>query len=115
LVVAGFLALLSALAFFAFRASQQVPEFYAQALQADPAVQKHASDEMVQKTTALVNNLKKEGDWEALFTDVQVNGWLASDLEEHYPDALPRGVRDPRVVIEPEQVIFAFRMVRGKW
>ena len=44
---------------FAYRASQQVPEFYQRAMAVEPAVQQAGSDQMLQRSTALVSDAKK--------------------------------------------------------
>lgn len=93
-----------------YSAAQQVPEFYEQALQADPKLQEVASDEMLQQAAALANDAKKPGQWQAVFTAEQINGWLAVDLERNYPDVLPESLSDPRVAIEPEQIWIACRL-----
>ncbi len=92
-----------------------MPTFYKQALKATPAAQRRASDEMLRKTGDLINDVKKKEHWEALFTDAQINGWLAVDVQQKHPKSLPREVRDPRVIIEPDRLILAFRLIRGKW
>jgi hypothetical protein len=84
-----------------YRASQQVPEFYRQAIHADAQRQEAASQEMLRTATALVNDAQKEGVWEAEFTEEQINGWLAVDLVANHGQALPPEVRDPRLDIHP--------------
>lgn len=114
-VVAGVLVLLAAVAMLiVWRASQQVPIFYAQAMeQADPVRQRQGSDQMLQRATALGNDVKKEGRWQARFTEEQVNGWLAVDLVKNHPGSLPTTMRDPRVRIEPSGVSLACRYRQG--
>ena len=68
--------------------SQHVPEFYQQAIEADPEEQRIASTEMFNSTAALVRDASREGRWEATFTIEQINGWLAVDLVENYPNLL---------------------------
>ncbi len=92
-----------------YRASQQVPEFYRQAIHADTQRQEAASKEMLRTATALVNNAQKEGVWEAEFTEKQINGWLAVDLVENHGQALPPEVRDPRVAIHPDGAKIGWR------
>ncbi len=99
----------------AYRASQQVPEFYRLALEVDPAVQKVGSDQMLQRTTALVSDVKKPGRWQALFTEEQINGWLAVDLVKNHSRALPSTISDPRVSIEPGSMTFACRVRQDRW
>jgi hypothetical protein len=94
-------------------AFKQQPDFYRQAIQVDPALQKKASDQMLQRAAALRSDLEKEGRWQALFTAEQINGWLAVDLVENYPDLLPESFRDPRVEIRPDRLTLACRLKRG--
>ncbi len=93
-----------------YRASQQVPDFYTRALAMDPVVQAEASDKMLQKTSNLVSDLKREGEWQALFTAEEINGWLAVDLVKNHPGAIPDGVSDPRVDVDPVSVTLACRV-----
>jgi hypothetical protein len=95
-----------------YRASQHVPEFYENALAVDPIDQQQASDELLQRATALVNDAKREGRWQTLFTAEQINGWLAVDLPINHPDTLPPELSDPRVAIEPDRVVLACRYGR---
>ena len=95
-------------------ASQQVPEFYTEVVDVDPDVQRQASEEMLQQTTALISDVKQEGRWETIFTAEQINGWLAVDLVENHPDALPDMFRDPRVAIEPDTLTVAVRFQQGR-
>ena len=97
------------------RASQYVPEFYGTAIQADPIVQKDASDKMLQKAAALVSDVSNEDEWKSLFTEEEINGWLAVDLVENHPDALSPSVTDPRVSIKPDRLTLACRYDHGNW
>jgi len=90
-------------------ASQQVPTFYTEVVAVNPVEQRRASDEMLQRSTTLVNDVRREGRWEMLVTAEQINGWLAVDLVENHPDALPETFRDPRVAIEPGTLTVACR------
>lgn len=110
LLLAAVVALVSA-----YRASQQAPEFYRLALEVDPAVHKVGSDQMLQRATALASDVKKPGRWQALFTEEQINGWLAVDLVNNHSVALPPTISDPRVRIEPGSVTFACRVRQDRW
>lgn len=100
---------------FAYRASQKVPEFYERAMAVDRAVQQAGSDQLLQRTTALVSDVKKPGRWQALFTEEQINGWLAVDLVRNHSNSLPSTISDPRVSIEPDRATFACRVQQGRW
>jgi hypothetical protein len=92
-----------------YRASQQVPEFYQEAIRGDAQRQAAASKEMLRTATALASDVQKEGEWQAEFTEEQVNGWLAVDLAENHGKALPPEVHDPRVAIRPDGVKIGWR------
>jgi len=89
------------------------PEFYRDAVRLDRSLQKQASDQMLQRAAALRSDVEKEGRWQALFTAEQINGWLAVDLPENFPDALPESFRDPRVEIRPDRMTLACRLEQG--
>ncbi len=94
------------------RATQQVPDFYRQAAARDKASMRQSADEMGTRATALVSDVRAPGPWHALFTDEQINSWLAIELAEKHPDLLPEEIQDPRVAITPERLTFGFRTVR---
>jgi hypothetical protein len=94
-------------------AFKQEPQFYRQAVRIDPSIQKKASDQMLQRAAALRSDVEKQGRWQALFTAQQINGWLAVDLVNNYPDLLPSSLRDPRIEIRPDRMTLACRLKRG--
>ena len=98
----------------AYRASQEVPEFYRQALTQEADQQQHAGEQLEQSMFELHNEVRQGGEWQATFTDAQINGWLASDLREKFPSMLPKGVQDPRVMIDSEQAHIACRYETSK-
>jgi uncharacterized protein YpmS len=97
-----------------FWAVTREPEFYRVATAVDPIAQQQASHEMLQQAAALKNESRREGRWQAVFTAEQINGWLAVDLVENHPDALPETLRDPRVAIEPGRMMLACRFQQGR-
>jgi hypothetical protein len=92
-----------------YRSSQQVPQFYQQALEVTPARQEESSRQMLEQTSALVHRAQQEGAWEATFTAEQINGWMAVDLAKNHADALPPEVQDPRLSIQPDGVSLGCR------
>jgi hypothetical protein len=108
-VAAGILVIAAVLLIGVYRASQHVPTFYQKALQREPVRQAKAGDQLERQVLELHNEVKEEGHWQAIFTDEQINGWLAADLPEKFPKALPKEVTDPRVAIEPREVKIACR------
>jgi len=101
LVVIGVLSLL------AYRATQQVPSFYQASLLADRRVQEAAANELGSRATALYNDVREKQEWHAVFTEEQINGWLAVQLLRDHPDLLPDDVRDPRIALLPQQMTLA--------
>ncbi len=97
-----------------YLASRKAPDFYEQALVADRKEAEKASDELLERATALASDLEKEGQWEASFSDAQINGWLAVDLERNHPEALPKSISDPRVAITAEALTLAAGFDRGE-
>ncbi|MFV2067816.1 MAG: hypothetical protein ACC645_12650 [Pirellulales bacterium] len=95
------------------KAVQHEPEFYRRVLQVEPQRQVEAGDELEQTVLDLHNNTRLPGYWEACFTEEQINGWLASDLPDKFPNTLPAGVQDPRVVIEQGYARLACRYEHG--
>jgi hypothetical protein len=109
LVTAGVAILLTA----AYRATQQVPEFYQHALAQQPREQKAAADQLERQVLELHNEARRPGRWEARFSQEQINGWLAADLPTKFPGALPDGVSAPRVAIDPNHMQLAVRYDKG--
>ena len=97
-----------------YRATQQAPEFYRQALAAPHPRQDEASEELIEQAATLANQAQRQGRWDALFTAEQINGWLAVDLERNYADSLPPGVSEPRIHISPEGATLACRWQEGQ-
>ncbi len=99
--------------FSVYEATQQVPEFYRTAL-ARAAEDQHADrDEFVAQAMALASDLRRSGHWQTLFTDAQVNAWLALELVNNYPELLPVDLHDPRVTIQDKEVTIACRYTNG--
>jgi hypothetical protein len=67
----------------------------------------------VAQSLQLRNDICNEPTWEAVFSDQEVNAWLAEDLVTHFADQLPPEVHDPRVLFEMDRVILAFRLERS--
>ena len=97
----------------AYRATQRVRPFYQQALALDPDVLEAGSRQLESRATTLYSDTQDPGQWHALFTAEEVNGWLAVKLAEEYADAIPEDVHDPRIAIAPEAITLGFRTRRG--
>ena len=90
------------------------PQFYRDALVADPIRQRQASDEMLRQVTGVWSDVQDADRWEVLFTAEQINGWLAVDLVENHPNVLPEDLHDPRVQITRDGFSLACRLRRDR-
>ena len=73
------------------------PAFYQAAVERDAAVLEEDSDQCLQQAAALASNLQSPGEWQAIFSADQINGWLAVDLCGNYGEALPPEITNPRI------------------
>lgn len=64
----------------------------------------------VAQSLQLRNDICNEPTWEAVFSDQEVNAWLAEDLVTHFADQLPPEVSEPRVLFDSGKVVLAFRL-----
>src|SRR5262245_7081908 len=96
-----------------YRATQQAPQLYRDALAAAPPSQRDEGQRFERQALALHNQLQHTGRWHVRFTQVELNGWLASELPAKCPELLPHGVSDPRVAISEGAMFLAVRYQRG--
>jgi hypothetical protein len=68
---------------------------------------------MVTNASALNAAVGREGAWDAVFTDAEVNAWLAVDLPRNHQSLLPAGVTSPRVRFRPRHVAVGARLGYG--
>jgi uncharacterized protein YpmS len=95
----------------AYRATQQEPEFYARQLKAEALQEfKPSGDAFERQALHLNSQIRKTDRWQARFTADEINAWLAVDLPQKFPDALPPDVQSPRVAIEREMIQVACRV-----
>ena len=64
----------------------------------------------VAQSLQLRNDICNEPNWEAVFSDQEVNAWLAEDLVTHFADQLPPEVNEPRVLFELDRITLAFQL-----
>lgn len=100
------LALVLAITGYVYQTLDQTPEFYDLALQVSPTANAEAGDEFESQAIRLQNSLRTtDKRWQAVFTQSQINGWLASDLIEKFPETLPPNIADPRVSFSKGEAI----------
>ena len=89
------------------------PTFY-RAVRTLPHAQSAAkAKHFVANSMQLRNDISNERDWQAVFTDQEVNAWLAEDLVTHFADQIPAEIHEPRISFEHDRITFAFGFDRG--
>jgi hypothetical protein len=99
---------LGASAYLAWAGLRHEPEFYRKLVAQPP--QADQADAFVSHTARLRNDVVNEPRWEVVFSEAEVNAWLATDLEQEFADRLPPGVSEPRVLFEPDRITLAFQL-----
>lgn len=94
----------------AYRATQQVPQFYAEVVATPPEKQKELGYEFEQEALQLQNEVRDTGQWQAKFTADEINGWLAVDLPTKFQKSIPAGVSNPRVAIGRDMIQLACKV-----
>lgn len=97
-----------------YLAARHEPKFYREALQTKPVKDAELGAQLEQAILDIHNDALSGGRWQAVFTDEQLNGWLAADLPAKFPDLLPEGVAEPRVLIERDGAYIACRFDNGQ-
>ncbi len=89
------------------------PSFYQKLVDQPKAEVEEEAKEFVSHSLQLRNDIVNEPTWEAVFTDREVNAWLAEDLVNHFADQLPPEVHEPRLAFESDRVTLAFGLDTG--
>lgn len=86
------------------------PELYVQAEVPAGSERIRLSQEFEKKAFDLFNEIQNEDDWEAEFTEQQINSWLAEDfVESNLARQLPEQISEPRIALRPGRLFLAFR------
>ncbi len=86
------------------------PSYYRLIVQQSRKQREGKARKFVAQSLQLRNDICNEPTWEAVFTDQEVNAWLAEDLVNHFAEQLPSEVNEPRVLFELDRVILAFQL-----
>lgn len=93
-------------------ALKQQPTWYEEQAKVDikSPDSREAGREMEQGIARVVSGFEKSGKWEVVFTEEQINGYLAATLATKHPDLLPPELHDLRVKIESDGLTLAARV-----
>ncbi len=83
---------------------------YQAVLEADPEQLEEGRKELESQTLATFSDAQDPSAWVLAVTPEQINGWLAGRIEDFAPDLDQAGVRDPRVLFDPDQVSVVFKL-----
>jgi hypothetical protein len=89
------------------------PGFYRAMVRLPRAQREAKAKRFMAQSLQLRNDICNEPTWEAIFTDEEVNAWLAEDLVTYFADQIPSEVHEPRVVFEVDRVTLAFQLDQG--
>ena len=90
------------------------PKFYQELVEPRSGEDLEAeAKKFVAQSLQLRNDIANEPTWEAIFSDREVNAWLAEDLITHFADQLPPEVHEPRIAFEADRVTLAFGLDQG--
>jgi hypothetical protein len=103
----------AAMLWMAHRGIRHVRPFYREALDSKPIELQQASRELKTQAGALYSDAQHTGDWCAVFTADQLNGWLAVELAQNHPELLPATIRDPRLAVFTDKLCLGFRTIHG--
>jgi hypothetical protein len=99
----------ASVSWWALQKTRVVPDFYARATQRLPEDLDSAVARLERDMVQLQGDASRLGSWQAVFTDEQINAWLVQQLPREFPQLLPPGVIEPRIIIEDGRVLVAAR------
>lgn len=100
LLMAGLLVLLVLLSW--------TPQFYAEAEQAAGPEREQDAKQFLNRASQLANDVRHQERWEAVFTEEQINAWLAeeyAELASRYATVESAGLEAPRVSLGTGEVL----------
>lgn len=112
--------LVLAVGFYFYRAVTALPEEYVEVLQTNPEQLEQARQSLESNLAALYSDSQQAPattpptGWQTQVTQDQVNGWLATRLDEELPEVRSNGVEAPRVLFDTDQVTLGFQLHSGK-
>jgi hypothetical protein len=89
------------------------PSYYRAVIRLSREQRAGRAKKFVAQSLQLRNDICNEPTWEAIFTDQEVNAWLAEDLVTYFADQLPPEVAEPRVIFEMDHMTLAFQLRQG--
>lgn len=89
------------------------PTFYRKMDRLNREQREARAKHFVASSLQLRNDICNESTWEAVFSDQEVNAWLAEDLVAYFADQIPPEVHEPRIAFAADRITFAFQLDQG--
>jgi len=97
-----------------YLSAQRPPRFYRDGLNVAVDVLQTRNKEMLRKIRLLNNDIQKTDDlWEGSFSNDELNGYLAVEVEKESSNLFPKGVKQPRLTVGDRRLDFACRIEEG--
>lgn len=96
-------------AWWLFRQTHVVPEFYQQATQQTRQDTETGSYQLEANVAKLQEDASKPGQWKAHFSEDDINAWLIQQLPLKSQQLQISGAKDPRIKIEEDHLLVAAR------
>ncbi len=100
--------------FLACYGTQRLPTSYSRQLQVPIDVNDQRGILFERNLVDLSNQIRLGETWGTRLQQDQLNGWLAADLNEKFPEALPDKISNPRVTIFQDRIVLVFRYRWGR-
>lgn len=98
-----------------YLSAQKPPKFYRDCLAVAVDLQQDRNREMLRKIRLLNNDIQKtDAPWEGRFSNEELNGYLAVEVQKESSTLFPSEVKAPRLVIRDRQLDFACRLEQGQ-
>ncbi|MEZ6093044.1 MAG: hypothetical protein R3C03_02230 [Pirellulaceae bacterium] len=91
---------------------RSTPGFYRSRLDTSALVIKEGED-FETHFLDLRNDVRREGNWSAHFTEDEINHWLGNDLKDKFSSSLPAWLQEPRVELSQDEIRFGVRIQNG--
>ncbi|MCC9600224.1 hypothetical protein LOC67_06600 [Stieleria sp. JC731] len=110
LVCVGLVAAASISAWWGYRQTKKVPEFYQRAIstsKTSTAEVVQSSEKMQARVEQLQADVEQAGLWEAVFAENQINAWLIDQMPRYFKKLQAKGLQDPQIKIDEGNIIAA--------
>ena len=95
--------------FLVYRSMHRAPAFHHQSLQQPLKTLEACGDRFETKILDVQNAIQQQHNWRGIFLEDEINGWLAADCPNKFPQIIPEIVENPRIYLGESEISLAFR------